>query len=455
MIARALLAILLAATLRCCPLYTTDGPVVTPRRDVEIIDGVHVVPNRAIVKVKGDPRKFLQSQSVSDLLPEASLESLVVRSLRIHAYIADIGTVVIRSTTLSATQLIQFLRGFPDMFEYVEPECVFTPMARPREQFFRCRLWGLKKIGSRQAWDCTVGSDQIVVAVLDEGIDTRHSDLIGNVWKARKDINVEVDGKSVPCKEGAPGYDAVKDQCRSPLSRHGTHVAGTIAAVEDDDGVVGVAWRTKVLSVRVLGSEEETPILKGLEFVRNLKANYPDVADVRVVNMSFGSPCSSKALHESLKATAAKDIVLVAAAGNDGTNNDDPETPYYPSNFIDVETLIAVAASTRKDHLADFSNFGKRRVHLMAPGDNILSTVEGGFHHMEDGTSMAAAHVSGAAALIAAACPNATALEIKRRILDSVDPVDAVKARLFTGGRLNVANAVKGCVCEGATPAAE
>jgi len=434
----------------CCSIGTAQDPSPTPPRDFELVNGVPVVPNRVIVKPKSIG-PYWKGRAFGELSPEDLEEIFEIRGLRIRAFIPDVRALVLQSTSISAAELIRLFSKYAALFEYIEPDYIVTSLRRPQEDFWRCELWGLRKIDADDAWDCTAGSERVVVAVVDEGIDVDHEDLEmetqSNVWKAPRRFNVNVNGLSVPCEEGMPGYDAIEDTCRSPQSQHGTHIAGTIAAIENEIGVVGVTWKSKVMSVRVLedGGGDLSDIIKGLEFVRNAKTNYPDAADIRVVNMSWGLESPSRCLLDSLKATAAKDILLVAAAGN-GQDND--EKPFYPANYTEIDELIAVAASNRHDDLASWSSYGRKKVHLMAPGDDIWSMDVGDQYEILDGSSMATAHVSGAVALVAAACPGATALEVKRRLLDGVDPIRSVREKLITGGRLNVANAVKGCPCK-------
>lgn len=451
---------LFVTCLGCCPTITNTSrrhrPVFSA---AERINGIPVVPHRAIVKIAQSNAKPLFDEQGNRLSPQQIIDAIGVRGLRLRAFIPDIGVAVISSTNMSAEKLVELLNRFP-YFEYVEPECTRSPARRPRDAFWKCQLWGLHKIEAESAWNCTVGSDKVVVAVVDAGVDVEHPDLAENAWTAPKGFEVEVEGKPFPCDEGSQGYDSIADYCRPYRSRHGTHISASIAGEEGETGVVGVTWNSQILSVRAISEitdeSEELHILKGLEFIRSAKKNYPAEANIKVVNMSWGSRCHSQALHDSLEATAAQDIVLVAAAGNDGVNNDKPDNgqqPYYPASFTDIDELIAVAASDEHDRLTDFSAYGHKSVHLMAPGKNIWSADVDGQYVPIDGTSFAAAYVSGAAALVAAACPDASAREIKARLLDNVDPIPSVHNKLVTGGRLNVANAVKGCRCDHASSA--
>ncbi|NEP58627.1 MAG: S8 family serine peptidase, partial [Symploca sp. SIO2G7] len=222
---------------------------------------------------------------------------------------------------------------------------------------------------------------------------------------------------------------------------HGTHVAGTIAAEGDNAlGVIGVAPNTQIMALKFLdnnGSGSIFDAIQAIEYATMMKQNYG--VNINITNNSWGGGGFSQALYDAIDAAGAAGQLFVAAAGNDGTDND--STSSYPSNY-DLDNIISVAATDDNDQLAGFSNFGATSVDLGAPGVNILSTVPGGGYASFNGTSMAAPHVSGVAALLLSQDSALTALEVKEQILNSVDPVGALQGNTLTGGRLNAYDAL-------------
>jgi len=161
--------------------------------------------------------------------------------------------------------------------------------------------------------------------------------------------------------------------------------------------------------------------------------------NLRVISASWGSTSKSKALGDVIKAAGDEGILFVAAAGNNGTDND--KRPHYPSNY-DLPNVVSVAATDRADNLTSFSNFGVKTVHIAAPGKDILSTWLGDQYREASGTSMATPQVSGVAALIVAANPNISVTKLKEKLLKCVDKVDSLNGKVASGGRLNAAKAL-------------
>jgi subtilisin family serine protease len=158
-----------------------------------------------------------------------------------------------------------------------------------------------------------------------------------------------------------------------------------------------------------------------------------------VISASWGSTSSSKALRDAIAAAGDAGILFVAAAGNNGTDND--KRPHYPSNY-DLPNVISVAALDNADNLTSFSNYGIKTVHIAAPGKDILSTWLNDEYREASGTSMATPQVSGVAALIIASNPKISVAKLRERLLNSVDKLDSLKGKVASGGRLNAAKAV-------------
>ena len=320
-------------------------------------------------------------------------------------------------------------------------------------------LYGMKQIGMETAWNTSTGSSSVVVAVIDSGIDTTHPDLRSNLWVNRGEIpgnGRDDDGNGyvddVNGWNAAFGNGNVQD-----VNGHGTHVSGTIAAAGNNAiGVAGVNWQAKIMAVDVDANTGGgiIGIDAGLAYVIKQKQLGTNVV---AINASYGGPGFSQAAKDLYALAGRVGITVVAAAGNDGTNN--TLSPGYPASY-DLSNIISVAATDQTDALASFSNFGKASVDLGAPGVGILSTlprtvlasdfnptdtnndsVPLGYGYL-DGTSMAAPHVTGAVALLKAIKPSATVAEIRDAILGSVQKRGALTTFVATGGRLSVAGAV-------------
>lgn len=294
------------------------------------------------------------------------------------------------------------------------------------------RLWGLRNtarpgadIGAVEAWGLTTGrrQDGPIVAVLDSGIDYRHPDLAANMWN-----------NPDPRAADRHGYSFV-DNTPDPMDRnqHGTHVAGTIAAVGDNgQGVVGVSWEGRLMAVKFLDANGSGTVAGAISGML-----YADDHGARIVNASWGGPGFNQAVYDVIRSSSA---LYVVAAGNSGSDND--RAPIYPASY-DLPNIISVAASTPTDERHRTSNHGRLSVDLAAPGRDILSTVPDGGLAVLSGTSMAAPHVAGAAALVWSRFPNLTPEQVKARLLYGSDRVPAWAGLTVTGGRLDAFRALE------------
>jgi subtilisin family serine protease len=323
--------------------------------------------------------------------------------------------------------------------EYVEPNYVLR--ASTSDPHFNL-LWGLQKIDAPSAWGVTTGSDEVVVGVIDSGVDFAHPDLAGARWTnprescdACKTNGVDDDGNGYV--DDWRGWDfANDDNDPSDDNGHGTHVAGTVGAVGDNGvGVTGVSQRVRVMGLKFIGANGEGSAADAVSAILYAAANGADVT-----NNSYGGDGFSLAMLDAIRTADARNSLFVAAAGNSFSDND--ADPVYPAGY-DVPNVVSVAATDDVDDLAWFSNIGAKSVDLAAPGVDVFSTSTGGGYRYDSGTSMAAPHVAGAAALAKAALPGATDVGLKALLLRSVDPVPWLQSAVRTSGRLNVDTAVR------------
>jgi len=304
------------------------------------------------------------------------------------------------------------------------------------------KAWGLAKIGASAAWQKQKGSKKVLVAVIDTGIDYNHPDLAANMWRnpnAKKFEQTGVDASGSSVTGDVVGWNFVhNDNLPFDDSDHGTHVAGTIGAVgENGKGVSGVSPRVSLLAVKFLsgsGSGATSDAIKSIDYSISRGA--------KILNNSWGgSGGPNRALSDAITRSEKAGVLFVAAAGNNGSDNE--TEPFYPAAFTQANVLT-VASTTREDKLSSFSNYGAKGVHLAAPGSDIYSTVPDSDYSYLSGTSMAAPHVAGAAALVWAKNPKWNYRQVRDHLLKTGDTLAALRGKVSSGRRLNVRRAITG-----------
>ena len=395
------------------------------------------VPNELIVRF--EPHAEANSlQSISHLQYDALLINRI-DSLDMQVWQINDESILLET--------IQRISQRPDVV-FAEPNYAVIASEIPDDALFT-QLWGLNNMGQTggtidadidavEAWDISTGSSDVVVAIIDSGIDYTHPDLVENMWINENEISGNgIDDDSNGYVDDVYGYDfANNDGDPFDDSNHGTHVAGTIGATGNNGlGVVGVNHHVALMGVKFLdanGFGSTSDAAEGIVYAADNGA--------LIHNNSWGGGGFSESLRAAIEYAHQNDVLFLAAAGNSGTDND--ISPSYPSSY-EVDNIVSVAATDHNDQLATFSQYGAQSVDLGAPGVDIVSSVPGGAYSSFNGTSMATPQVAGAAALVKAHAPNLSNLKIKQILFDSTDPLPSLELLTVTGGRLNVFEALK------------
>ena len=296
-------------------------------------------------------------------------------------------------------------------------------------------------ISATTAWATTTGSDKVVVAVLDSGVDYTHEDLAENMW-TRPETMAPYEDNELGTIDDLNGYNAI-DSASDPMDEngHGTHCAGIIGAEgENNLGIAGVNWKVQIMPLKFMNAGGFGTTKDAIEAINYVIARKKDGVNVRIISASWGSTQRSRALEDVIRKAYENDILFVAAAGNASVDND--RSPHFPSSY-NVPNVVSVAALDRHDALASFSNWGVKSVAIAAPGVDILSTWLGNEYEEKSGTSMATPVVSGVAALVVGENPRISVDDLKKKLLASTDPIVALKGKTATGGRINAAKALE------------
>jgi len=324
-------------------------------------------------------------------------------------------------------EVIKSLSSDPDVL-YAEPNYIYKSLVEPNDPYYG-NQWALPKINAPSAWDKTTGSSSVVIAVIDTGIDYTHSDLSDNIWTD---------------SQYQPGYNAIKNS-GDPMDGdgHGTHCAGIIGARGNNGiGVCGVNWNVKIMALKFLDDSGNGTLSDAIKCIDYVIARKNEGENIVATSNSWGGYTYSTSLYDAILKLSEKGILFVAAAGNSGTDND--TYPMYPASY-NLPNIISVASSDSSDSRSFFSNYGRTKVHIAAPGSSIYSTlpVSKGEYGYKSGTSMATPFVAGVAGLISSLTEETDALKLKKWILQGITRLPQWTNLTTTGGRLNVTESLR------------
>ena len=399
------IAFALLASCLFASLNAAAAPVLTATSDQ--------VPNEVIVKFSPQASPAAIQAVLHDLgaTQIANLSLIGASQQRITRY--DVESAVARYRTDARIALI-------------EPNYIVKADRIPNDPLFS-QLWGLNNTGqtggtpgadihATSAWNIPTGGSSVLVGIIDTGMDYTHPDLAANVWSNPGEITgngIDDDGNGYV--DDVHGWDFINnDNNPTDDNGHGTHVSGTIGAIGDNGvGVAGVCWDVKLMPLKFLGADGSGSTADAI-----LAVQYATQMHARILNNSWGGSSYSEALRLAIQAASDAGILFVAAAGNDGVDND--ASPHYPANY-DAPLVISVASTDAYDNLSYFSDFGATSVDLAAPGSDILSTLPNNSYGTYSGTSMATPHVSGALALMLSRAPAMSGATAKQTLMLSVD----------------------------------
>ncbi|MCC6676674.1 MAG: S8 family serine peptidase [Phycisphaerales bacterium] len=337
--------------------------------------------------------------------------------------------------------------------EYAEPDRISSALATPDDPSME-QLWGLHNTGqliagsdpgtanadidAPRAWDTFKGNPEFTIAIFDTGLRRTHEDLAANIWTNPGEVPDGIDNDGNGRIDDLWGWDFYNnDNDPSDDHNHGTHVAGTIGARGNNGrGIAGVNWYCRLASLKISSasaSVSDSAVIQAL--------SYCIQKDIRISNHSWGGRGYSQSLYNACNAARAAGHLIIASAGNNSTDND--VIPFYPASF-NLDNIISVAAIDNDNAKASFSNWGAVSVDIAAPGVMVLSGTR--YHDAAyayfHGTSMAAPHVTGVAALVWGRSPALTYLQVREALLSSAKPIPSMAGRCVTGGCVNARNAL-------------
>ncbi len=321
----------------------------------------------------------------------------------------------------------------------------------PDDPYFN-RSWSLHNTGQTggtpdadidapEAWGLQTGSnDEVIIAVIDTGVDYTHPDLAANIWTNPGEIPGNgIDDDLNGFVDDVHGWDFANndnDPYDDDYTGHGTHCAGIIGASGNDSvGIAGVNRNVKIMPLKFFDSNGFGTTDDAISCIK-----YASMMGADIISNSWGELEYNRDLKDAISAAGDSGILFVTAAGDYRLDTD--HSPYYPACY-DVPCIVSVAATDHNDQLSFLSNYGAVSIDLGAPGVEIYSTVPGNSYAYNSGSSMAVPHVAGVAGLIKAQNPKLTCEELKEKLLAAVDPVPSLEGKTVTGGRLNAYNCLE------------
>ncbi len=423
----------------------------TPLPDIQLeeISEFNFSAEETIESPNNDSLEELDEETIEDLNNDL-LEELGAEVIRTTQTL-DIQLWDISGSGLSVEEVTEIYSNDPRV-EFIEPNYTDAELfLTPNDPDFS-NLWALNNTGQTggtnnadidapEGWSffSYTGGDA-VVGILDTGVDYTHPDLNDNIWINPGEIAGNgIDDDNNGYVDDVRGWDFVNwDNDPMDGHGHGTHVAGTIGAEGNNGlGVVGVNWDVEIMPLKIFsdggGGATYFGIIQALDYATMMGAD--------LTNNSWGTPPlpPGTAPNQGLVTAIANGPLFVAAAGNSANDND--VNPVYPAS-INLDNIISVAATDHNDQLSGFSNYGDTSVDLGAPGSSIYSTMPNNSYGYMSGTSMAAPHVSGAAALMIATrrhrgLNDLTTLDLRQRVLNAIDPF-ITSGDTATAGRLDL-----------------
>lgn len=371
------------------------------------------VPDEVLVKFKSQVSAKWKTIEERRKGIEAEVERVGIKSrLKKSILFKNIHNIKILDRALSIEQAIAKLKSNPNV-EHAEPNYIYRINFTPNDPFFN-QLWGLNNTGQTggvydadidavEAWDVQRGSQNLVVAVIDTGVDYTHEDLSLNMWINQFETLDGIDNDLNGYVDDIYGINSITGS-GNPMddNGHGTHVSGTIGAVGNNGkGITGVSHYVKIMALKFLDSSGSGTTADAIECIQYIIDMKNRGINIKFANNSWGGGGYSQFLYDSINELKNNNILFLAAAGNSSSDND--SKPFYPASY-NIENIISVAATDHNDNLASFSNYGATSVDVAAPGVNIFSTLPGGgyipkngdpfFDNMESGSANWAAQPS-------------------------------------------------------------
>jgi len=337
------------------------------------------------------------------------------------------------------------------IIEFFEPNFIVHTALSPNDPHYP-QQWGHKNttqtggtagidIDAELAWGLTTGSEDLVIGVVDSGVLSSHPDLAPNMWINPFETSNGLDSDGNGVADDIHGFNSISNTGNAnDENGHGTHCAGVIAGRGNNgNGISGVSWKSKIMSLKFLNAQGSGTLADAIEAIEYAISMKQRGVNIRILNNSWGGASYSSALENVIKSANDNNILFVVSAGNSGADNDNSN--FYPANY-NVDNVLSVAAIDHNGNLASFSNYGRNRVHVAAPGVGIYSThLNNNFANLS-GTSMSAPYVSGIAALILSREPNLSAAQLKQRIISSAEPLSSLNGLVRSAGMANALRAL-------------